>query len=229
MTITIGYWKIRGLRQPIIYCLEYTGLDYKEDFFEIVPDSDGKYNFDSSYKDSKWGSEIKPNSTLDFPNLPYLFDGETKITQMLAIMSYVCRKAKMLIPTSDKSQTQMEMMNGVIGDFRSGLVRICYGASDDNALVEYSNSEKFLDFCQKFDNYFSKNKFCAGDELTWADLNLFELLDTHKELIDVGIFKNFDNLTAFVEKIGNLEKIKIYRESDRFFKRPINNWSARFY
>ena len=91
MVLTLGYWNIRGLRTPITYCLEYAGIEYKEELYDIVPDSEGKYNFESSYKDSKWGSEVKPKSPLDFPNLPYLFDSETdtKITQMRAIMSSV--------------------------------------------------------------------------------------------------------------------------------------------
>lgn len=226
--VTLGYWRIRGLRQPIVYCLEFAGIEYTEELYDIVPDSEGKYNFESSYKDSKWGSEVKPNSDMDFPNLPYLVDGDIKITQCKAIMSHVCRKAKVLVPTSDKSQTKMEMMVGVLGDFHMAFVRICYGGIE-GALEAYLKDEKFSDWCKKLNKYFSANQFCAGDELTWCDMYMYEVLDVHMELCGAEVFAEFQELTKYHAKIGSLEKIKAYRDSERFFKRPCNNLSAKFY
>jgi len=227
--VTLGYWKIRGLRQPIVYCLEFAGADYKEELYDLKADGEGKYNFTTSYSESRWGAEDKPKSECEFPNLPYLLDGEVKVTQMLAIMGYVCRKYNVLVPKADnKSTTKLEMMNGVIGDWRSAFVRLCYSPPSDDALEKFA-AEGLKQWSEKFEKFFSDNKFCVGDDLTYADLNLFELLDSQRELIDQNCFKEYPKLSEFIQRIEDLPKIKAYRESERFFKRPVNNLSAKYH
>ena len=70
--ITIGYWKIRGLAQQILYQLAYLGVDYDVKYYEC---GDGP-EFDRSC----W-FDVKPTLGYDFPNLPYMQDGETKISE----------------------------------------------------------------------------------------------------------------------------------------------------
>ena len=120
------------------------------------------------------------------------------------------------------------MMVGVLGDFHMAFVRICYGGIE-GALEAYLKDEKFSDWCKKLNKYFSANKFCAGDELTWCDMYMYEVLDVHMELCGAEVFAEFQELTKFHAIIGSLEKIKAYRDSERFFKRPCNNLSAKFY
>jgi len=229
--VLLGYWKIRGLKTPINYCLEYAKEEYSEKLFELVKDDQGEYNFSTSYSDSEWGKEIKPKSPCDFPNLPYLIDGDTKITQMLAIMAHVCRKNKVLLPNTDAEATQMDMLNGVIGDWRSNFVRVCYSPSGN--LDDYTKGDdtimarKLPGWLVKFEKFFENNSYCAGQNLTYADFNLFELLDAHLELIP-GCFKNSPNLEAYHQKIASIPQIKEYRDSDRFFARPLNNASAKY-
>jgi glutathione S-transferase len=43
-SITLGYWKIRGLAQPIRYLLEYAGLKYDE----VLYQAGGPPDFDRS-------------------------------------------------------------------------------------------------------------------------------------------------------------------------------------
>ena len=33
-TLTLGYWKIRGLAESIRYLLHYLGIEYKEELYE---------------------------------------------------------------------------------------------------------------------------------------------------------------------------------------------------
>ena len=42
----------------------------------------------------KWFEEDKKNLGLDFPNLPYLIDGDFKLTESGAIAEYVINKSK---------------------------------------------------------------------------------------------------------------------------------------
>ncbi len=60
-----GYWNTRGLGQVSRLLLTYTGQD-----FEQIQYSKGK----------KWFEDDKKNLGIDFPNLPYLIDGDFKLT-----------------------------------------------------------------------------------------------------------------------------------------------------
>ncbi|MED6272480.1 Glutathione S-transferase Mu 1, partial [Characodon lateralis] len=83
MTMLLAYWDVRGFVGHIRLMLEYTKSDYKEKFY-VVGDAPG---FDKSC----WFNE-KFKLGLDFPNLPYLIDGDKKVTQSMAILRYIARK-----------------------------------------------------------------------------------------------------------------------------------------
>jgi len=167
------YWNIRGFRAPINYCLEYAGETYEEDLFDLVPDKDGKYNFTTSYSESRWGKELKHKSECDFPNIPCLIDGDVKLSQSFAIMAYVCRKNKVLLPKNDTEATQMDMMNGVVNDWRQAFCMICYMPQSDTALEDYQNpteasvmSKNLPGWRNNMNKFLQKNKYCAGETIT---------------------------------------------------------------
>jgi glutathione S-transferase len=76
--VTVGYWKIRGLGQFIRHLLAYTGTDFQE------------VQYDNQ---DKWFKEEKGSLGFDFPNLPYLIDGEFKITESIAVAKYVIKRS----------------------------------------------------------------------------------------------------------------------------------------
>mmetsp|Transcript_20706 Transcript_20706/g.3349 ORF Transcript_20706/g.3349 Transcript_20706/m.3349 type:complete len:105 (+) Transcript_20706:40-354(+) len=80
---TVGYWDIRGIGAHIRLLLTHLGVDF--DFRGYVC-GDGP-QFDRS----DWFNE-KFTLGLQFPNLPYLIDGDVKVTETTAILSYVCQK-----------------------------------------------------------------------------------------------------------------------------------------
>lgn len=61
-TLTIGYWKIRGLAQVIRLLLSYTNTPFQEVFYEFQTKE-------------KWFEQDKNGLGFDFPNIPYLIDG----------------------------------------------------------------------------------------------------------------------------------------------------------
>jgi glutathione S-transferase len=79
-TVTIGYWKIRGLAQPIRLLLSYT-----ETLFQEV-----QYEFQNR---EQWMEQDKKNLGFDFPNLPYLIDGDFKLTESAAIAKYIIKRS----------------------------------------------------------------------------------------------------------------------------------------
>lgn len=77
-TVTLGYWKIRGLAQYLRHLLSYTETEFQE------------VQYDNQ---DKWFKEDKNNISFDFPNLPYLIDGEFRLTESSAIAKYIINRS----------------------------------------------------------------------------------------------------------------------------------------
>ena len=78
-TVTYGYWNTRsGIRGQINrMILKHAGVDFTEKRYEK---STGEWETD------------KTALGLDFPNLPYIIDGDVKLTESKAVTVYICDK-----------------------------------------------------------------------------------------------------------------------------------------
>ena len=120
--LTLGYWKIRGLAEPIRILLHYLEIDYKEDLYEFGPAPD--YNLDSWYN-------VKFKLGLDYPNVPYLFDENFKLTESGAILRYLCGKYKPeLLGETLKEKAIVDMSVGVLWDLWNAKARLMYQGKD---------------------------------------------------------------------------------------------------
>lgn len=77
-TVRYGYWGVRGFGQVGRLLLAYSGANWE----------DVKYNSPPG-----WFDEDKNKIGLPFPNLPYLIDGQVKLTEAKAIYHYIIRKS----------------------------------------------------------------------------------------------------------------------------------------
>lgn len=217
-SVTLGYWKIRGLAQPARMLLGYTETEFEDKLYECG-DAPG-------YDRSAWLNE-KENLGLDFPNLPYLIDGDIKITQSNAIMRYIGRKNQMDGETEIEKVRVDVMENGSM-DFRNGFVRLVYGSTAENF---EEKSKAYLDsikiVLKRFNDYISGRKFFASDKLTFVDFIMYELLDQHR-LFSSHVLEPYENLKSFMKNFEGVEKIANFMMSPKCFKGDINNKMAQF-
>jgi glutathione S-transferase len=75
--ITLGYWGIRGRGQIPRHLLAYSGLPFTEKVYKAFEEYAGE----------------KFNLGIDFPNLPYLIDGDVKISETWAVCRYILKKS----------------------------------------------------------------------------------------------------------------------------------------
>lgn len=74
--VVLGYWAIRGRGQILRHILAYSGLQFEEKQYRS-PEEYGK----------------DAGSLGNFPNMPYLKDGEFVFTETLGIARYIPRRA----------------------------------------------------------------------------------------------------------------------------------------
>ncbi len=203
----IGYWKIRGLMSPITYLLEYLGLQYENEFYE-------------SYE--KWAAD-KFNIGLDFPNLPYMFHGDVKLTESQAIMRYICNlHDPTLLGKTIEDKALMDMAYFALADIKSAATTPCYTTGDREFI-----KEKIFAGLPKISKFLGDKPYVIGDYVTLVDFFLFENEDFYEFLTEGQIYKQFPNLKEHHERMSKLPKFGEFLKSDRFMTRPFNGHSAK--
>jgi len=213
--LKLGYWAIRGLAQPIRLLLTYLNVPFTETRY------DGK-NRDNWLKE-------KHTLGLQFPNLPWLVDGETKITQSHAILNYVTRSyGPHLSGSSIVAQAEVDTLLGVAVDFREKFTSLCYN-SNYAQLVGNFQSEYLPSILKQLSTYLQSkgNVYFTGSKLTVADFIFYEVLDQNR-IMTPKAYEPVPNLTAFLNRFEQLPRISTYLKSKEFISRPINNVMAQF-
>lgn len=212
--LKLGYWKIRGMAAPIRYVLEYLKVPFENEFYEVtVPD----------FSREAWLSK-KEHLGLEFPNLPYLIDGDLKITDSAAILRYVVNKyGPHLNGKTPEDQAKIDMFFGVMSDIKGVAIMHSYTSGDKEA-VNRNTFEKL----PAVERYLADKQFVVGDYLTFADFHLMECLSLLNFISgDNKLFETFPNIKAYFGRITEIPEIKEYLESDRFMKRTYNNVDAK--
>jgi len=211
--IILAYWKIRGLTQPIRMLLGYLGEDFEDRTYEC-----GDF---PTFDKSCW-FDVKETLGFDFPNLPYLIDGDMKITQSNAILRYLGRKHSMDGKT-EMEKIRVDILENQAMDFTMGYVGLVY-RSDPAHFTE--NLEKYRikakDHLERFNNFISDRKYFAGEELTYVDFMMYERLLIHR-MLDSTLLEPFEKLLAFMKRFQEVPGIATFMNSDECFSGPINN------
>jgi len=212
----LGYWDIRGLAQPIRLLLEFTGAEWEDKLYACGPPPD--------YDKTCWFG-VKESLGFDFPNLPYLIDGDVKMTQTQAILRYIARKYG-LVGNTDEEQIRVDMVQAEWADFMSQFTGMCYSpdfaAKKDGYLTGVLPTK-----LKRLSDFLGDRPYFAGSNVTFVDFLMYEALDQHK-MLEPTCLQNSKNLEGFVERIAKQEKIAAFLKSPKYINYPLNNKMASF-
>ncbi|XP_070396693.1 glutathione S-transferase-like isoform X1 [Dermacentor albipictus] len=208
MTPIVGYWDVRGLAQPIRNLLIYQGVEFEDKRYKFGPEPD----FDRE----EWLGE-KPTLGLRFPNLPYYFDDDVKVTQSLAIVRYLARKHD-LAARDEEETLELDMLEQHARDLLWGLMMAIASPNYEETRPKYE--EKMESLLQPWDEQLQEKEWVIGDRVTYVDFLLYEALDWNYEL-NAAAFEGFPALTAYTKRFEELPNIDEYFGSDKYNKYPM--------
>lgn len=160
--LVFGYWDIRGRAEHIRLLLHYLKVDYEERTYTIPKASD-------------WMND-KFNLGLDFSNLPYLLDGDFKITESMAIPSYICDKfAPELNGRNSQERALVQMFAFMLYDLKVSSTIPMFSRDIKEKLPKIIQDTKAK--LSAISKYLEGRMYLVGDQITWVDFFLYEFLD----------------------------------------------------
>jgi glutathione S-transferase len=213
--LTIGYWKIRGLQAPIRYVLEYLSVPYTEVLYEQGEAPE--------FSREAWLSE-KQNLGLDFPNLPYLIEGDVKITESHAILRYISNKygAADFSGKDIRDKAYLDMIFAIVSDIKNATTGHFYMSGNMEAVKKIG-----LEGLEKVEKFLGEKKLFLGDYVTFVDFFIFEQVEMFAWATEGEILTKYPNLAGFHKRIIDLPKFGEYYASERFMRSPFNNKIAK--
>jgi len=198
-SVTLGYWAVRGRAEVLRLLLEYTGQAYTE----------------KQYTDfTEWFGKDKQAFGFDFPNLPYLLDGDTKLTETDAIALYIAVKGGKpeLFGKDVKSKIALLQLKGVFNDLAKDLMELLHNKDYENQKGE-SLKTKIYPRLDNIVKYLGDKNWLLGD-LSVLDLGSYSLLQALAQ-VDVGLWDKYPTLKALKERVAAIPELQDYLSSDR--------------
>ncbi|MEE6492166.1 hypothetical protein FKM82_016497 [Ascaphus truei] len=154
-----------------------------------------------------------------FLQLPYLLDGDVKLSQSNAILRYIARKHG-LCGELEGEKLRVDLVENQAMDFRTGLGTIAYNPLFETLKGPYL--EKLPVALTRFSRFLGDRAWFAGEKITFADFLMYDALDVHR-MLEPKCLQNLKNLQDFLTRFEALPAVAAYLKSPFFLKAPLFN------
>jgi len=223
---TTVYWNICGLGQPVRYALEVAKVEYVDVRITAGPGVPGTDGYKKMWMDAK--PEV--GKAVPFVNLPYIFDGDSAMSQSNAILTYIGRKHGLLGSNLDGVDFVLDQM----ADFDQESTGFCYRDFSE-ATAYFSDPARLPARLDSWTSYLGDNDYITGPTLTVADLKLYETLRKLRVIeaedsVTTKLFASgkYAKLVAYIERVEGTPALSAYMKSSNYIARPLNNDHAQF-
>uniref|UniRef100_A0A7S2RHE0 Glutathione transferase n=1 Tax=Mucochytrium quahogii TaxID=96639 RepID=A0A7S2RHE0_9STRA len=185
-SLTLRYFNIRGLAEPIRLLLAAAGVPYDEVKFENCGDEcpSGVEDW-VKYKGKHGNSRTLPFGQV--PSLTYVSSSGVKIVvvQSLAIQDYIARKCGLLLEDSEEDRARMLIIAGGVMDVRKRYGQLVYNkevaGEKGSELIDTYVASTLRVWLPMFERLLSESKgpFFMGEKLTYIDTMVFDMLDSN--------------------------------------------------
>ena len=188
-------------------------------FADVVYETGDAPDFDKS----SW-LDVKQTLGLEYPNLPYLIDGDVKLTETVAIMQYIARKFRPdLMGTNAAEVGRANMLSAHVIDLKMKATGPCYMGG---------SQEEIIDTCRpllaKIVEVMGSSDWIAGANITWLDFYFAELVDMLDKLSDGLFYAEFPSLQTYWDRFINQPNLlEAWADDSKLMKTPFNNKMAK--
>ncbi|XP_029770918.1 glutathione S-transferase P [Suricata suricatta] len=201
---TIVYFPVRGRCEAMRMLLADQGQSWKE---EVVT------------KDTWLQGPLKASCL--YGQLPKFQDGDFTLYQSNAILRHLGRTFG-LYGKDQREAALVDVVNDGVEDLRCKYATLIY-TNYEGGKQDYVKA--LPDHLKPFETLLSQNRggqaFIVGDQISFADYNLLDLLLNHQVLAP-GCLDPFPLLSAYVERLCARPKLKAFLASPEHTNRPIN-------
>jgi glutathione S-transferase len=230
--ITLGYWAIRGLAQPIRFLLVSADVVFSEERLGVLQDGT---ILNENEEDEDWDN-VRSKLDMPFPNLPYLIDSSgaspVSLPQSNAILRYLARRFDFYGDT-ETDRIEIDILQDQAYDFRNEIVETVYtlGEGYAAAFENFSNNTA-VQYLDSFEQYLTNrdySRYFVGSRLSLVDFVLYELFWQMTLMVPYSITNSSRPiLFAFINAFEKEPKIANYLKSGNYIERPINMPWASF-
>jgi glutathione S-transferase len=230
--ITLGYWGIRGLAQPIRYLLIYANVPFSEIRLGVLQDATPL----SEDKENEEWESVRSTLGMPFPNLPYLIDtsggSRVRLSQSNAILRYLARRFD-FYGDSESDRIEIDVLQDEAYDFRNEIIDTAYTLGENyTAVFEQFSTDTLPRYLDSFETYLwsrDNKNFFVGSRLSLVDFVLYELFWQMTLMVPNSITESKrPTLFSFIKAFEKESRIAIYQQNENHIERPINMPWASF-
>lgn len=219
--ITVVYWDICGLAQPIRLALALAGVEFAD--VRI----DAKNPGSPEYKQVWFDAKNVVGQSVVFPNLPYILDGGVGLSQSNTCLRYVGRKYDLMGPPG--CEHLIDFVLDQMADFDGAITSRCYR---DVAALKGWCFDELPWHLREWEKLIGGSDFVGGSTCTIADVKLYETLRKIMRIeadarVRTATLQKHPVMLAYISRFEAQPRIQAYMASSAYLASPMNNPHAK--